>query len=101
MRYGVGLVLLSLTLTGCGSPESGIKESCVRDGGLGFADSSPEQIRRQCGCYADRLKQMLPAEDLERVAEAMKLPKEKQKDAISALPMRTNVIVVVAGQHCR
>lgn len=99
---GLGVVLCALLLAGCGSPESSIKDSCIRNGGLTGAKKKLEAgvVEKQCGCYAEQLKKTLKPDQLALVADMMKLPEKERKQAGRELPTQTAAAVMGAAKSC-
>lgn len=98
---GLGIALCALVLAGCGSPESSIKDSCVRDGGLGHDKTAAgEVIAKQCGCFSEQLKASLSDAQLKLVADMMKMPEKDREAAAKAMPMTTMTAVMGAAKSC-
>lgn len=103
MRYGIGVgaMILSVLLAGCGSPESSIKESCIRDGGpSGDKGLKAEEVNTQCACFASKLKESLTDEQLDKVAKVMAMPEKDREAAAKDLPMVTLTAIMGAGKSC-
>jgi|GEM_PF-6756504 hypothetical protein len=103
IRYDVGVCALTcaLLLAGCGSPESRIRESCIRDGGLnGNKDARSDTVAKQCICFAKNLQQSLTDEQLDKVAKLLKLPKEQREAATKDMSMTTLTAIMGAAKSC-
>ncbi|MDR3527943.1 MAG: hypothetical protein P4L57_11745 [Rhizomicrobium sp.] len=94
------------SVAGCGSPESKIKASCVKGGGLGnlslLGQKVDDQvIDKQCSCYAGKLKGSLSDDQLNAVAKLSEMPKEQQEVAArNTLTGATYGAVFAAAKSC-
>jgi len=46
------VALMAVALASCSSPESRIKSTCVRNGGLNNTAAAASLIESQCSCFA-------------------------------------------------
>jgi len=88
---------------GCSSPESSIKENCIRNGGFtgqptGDTSRPTGIVERQCACFANRMKDTLADDQLKAVAAALERP--DHAEALKALPPATVTAIMGASKSC-
>jgi hypothetical protein len=95
------VALMAVALASCSSPESRIKSTCVRNGGLNNTAAAASLIESQCSCFAKQLKSQLPDDQLNQVAKLMELPRDQQEQAARTnLTFNTSTALVSAAKSC-
>jgi len=68
------------------TPEAKINAACVRDGGLTAQPGQPRpaaaEVKRQCDCFSNNLKQSMTQQELKQLADAMSAPKKEGQDNV-------------------